>query len=152
MKRTIRIIALVLTISICFSFVAFASNSVMPYSSAYLDSYTTKLSLISGTTKLQICFNVSGVRILDEIGTKKIVLQRSTNKTVWTTVKTFTPDQYPRMLGTETDYHAAYVEYIATRGYYYRAYITIWGGKDGGGDSRYVYTNIVNLIGSTGSP
>ena len=36
--------------------------------------------------------------------------------------------------------HSGSVTYNGVSGRYYRAYITIWGGKDGGGDTRYLWT------------
>ena len=151
MKQIMRTVALFLLFSTLLSAVAFAADSASPCSSAYLQNYTTQLALVSGSTKLNISFHVSGTKVLDEIGAKQINLQRSTDGESWTTMKIFWPSDYPRMLGTNTISHGSYVEYSVSRGFYYRAYIKIWGGKDGGGDSRYVYTNVIDLKNGTGN-
>lgn len=151
MRRIMRTVALLLLFSTLLSSVSFATDAASPCSSAYLQSYTTHLSVVSGTTKLQISFHVSGTKILDEIGAKQINLQRSTDGESWTTMKIFWPSDYPRMLDTNTISYGSYVEYAVSKGFYYRAYIKIWGGKDGGGDSRYVYTNVIDLKNGTGN-
>lgn len=149
MRQITRAIAVLLLFSMLLPTTTFATDIISPCSSAYLQSYGTNLSVAAGTTKLQISFSVRGTKTLDEIGAKQINLQRSTDGVSWTTMKIFWPSDYPRMLGTNTIFHNSYVEYAVSKGFYYRAYIKIWGGKDGGGDSRYVYTNTIYLPSGT---
>jgi hypothetical protein len=47
------------------------------------------------------------------------------------------------MLGYNDYYHSAHVEYSGTIGRYYKAYVCVWAGQDGEGDSRYFWTSPV---------
>ena len=77
---------------------------------------------------------------MDEIGTLNIKIYESTDNSSWTWVKTYTHDKTSGMLGYNKIYHSGYVEYSGTIGRYYKAYVCIWAGKDGDGDTRYMWT------------
>ena len=78
---------------------------------------------------------------MDEIGALSIQIFESTDQTNWTWVKTFTHDATPGMLGYNKVYYSSYVEYSGTIGRYYKAYVCLWAGKDGDGDTRYMWTH-----------
>jgi hypothetical protein len=44
------------------------------------------------------------------------------------------------MLGYNNYYHDGHVEYSGTIGRYYKAYVCVWAGKNGDGDTRYFWT------------
>ena len=44
------------------------------------------------------------------------------------------------MLGHNTHFYGSHVDYQGVVGRYYKAYICIWSGKDGDGDTRYFWT------------
>lgn len=82
-----------------------------------------------------------GTGDMDEIGTLSIKLYESSDNTNWTRVKTFLHEDYSTMLTYDDYFHCSCVSYQGTAGKYYKAYVCIWAGKDGGGDSRYVWTS-----------
>lgn len=107
--------------------------------SYYLTSYNT-YPYNAALGKIRIYFDVTGVNYMDEIGTLSIQIFESTDQTNWYWVKTFTHDATTGMLGYNKIYHSGYVTYSGTIGRYYKAYVCIWAGKDGDGDTRYMWT------------
>lgn len=110
-----------------------------PYASDYIISYNAYIYTIGGGD-LQICFTAVGDTDMDELGALHIILYESTDQSIWTQAKTFTPTNYPAMLAENDWLHTSYVPYDGVAGRYYKALIRIWASKDGGGDSRYVWT------------
>ena len=91
---------------------------------------------------MQVCYTVSGTRYIDELGVVRITLYESTDKSSWSTVKTFTYSAYPSMMSYNDAYHSGYVNYQGVAGRYYKAYVTVWGGDNGAGDNRYFWTSV----------
>lgn len=117
-------------------------NSVAtPRASYYLDSYNS-YTYNAALGKIRVYFDVTGVNYMDEIGTLNIKIYESTDKSNWTWVKTYTHDVTAGMLGYDKVFHAGYVEYSGNIGRYYKAYVCIWAGKDGAGDTRYIWTDV----------
>lgn len=138
----IRIIAVLLIVVLLVPICAMAtSNTALPRASYFLDSYNTYLYR-SGWGKIQVWFTVTGVDYMDEIGTLTIQVFESTDNENWTWVKTYKQATTTGMLGYDKIYHSGHVEYNGTIGRYYKAYVTIWAGKDGDGDTRYMWTDI----------
>lgn len=80
---------------------------------------------------------------MDDIGTLTIILYESSTGTgSWTCVKTFKHATYTNMLGHNKMRYGSHVSYQGVAGRYYKAYVTIWAGKDGGGDTRYMWTSV----------
>lgn len=77
---------------------------------------------------------------MDEIGALNIKVYESTDNESWTLVKTFKHNTTPGMLGADKIYYSSYVEYAGTIGRYYKAYVCLWAGKDGDGDTRYMWS------------
>ena len=138
---TIRMVAIVLTMILLFSTApqTTAVQETTPRASDYLNSYNTYLYNAS-LGKIRVYFDVTGVHYMDEIGTLTIQLYESTDNENWSWVKTYTHDSTSGMLGFDKVYHSGYVEYSGTIGRYYKAYVCIWAGKDGNGDTRYMWT------------
>ena len=109
--------------------------------SDYLNSYTAYI-YPAGWGKVQVWFSVDGPGTMDEIGALEIQLYESKDNETWTWVKTFEHQNDEGMLGYNNYYHDGYVEYNGTIGRYYQAYVCIWGGKDGDGDTRYFWTPV----------
>ena len=109
--------------------------------SDYLSSYNTYVCAMGGG-KLQIWYTVVGMDDMDEIGVLSIKLYESTNGTTWTRVKTYSHENYSSMLLEDDFFHSSYVSYNGTAGKYYKAYVCIWAGKNGSGDTRYMWTPI----------
>lgn len=136
-NRAFRIIALVLAIVLLLPVGAMAAES---RSSLYLDSYSAYV-YPAGWGKVQVWFEVDGTNDMDEIGALEIRLYESKDNETWTWVKTFEHQDYSGMLGYNDYYHAGHVEYNGTIGRYYKAYVCVWAGKNGAGDTRYFWTS-----------
>jgi len=139
----LRILSLVV---VCLLLVPSTVNAAMPeaaqpYASAYLTSYNSYICAM-GSGKLQIWFTVVGDTDMDEIGTLSIFLYESSDKTNWTRVKTYLHEDYSSMLAEDDWVHSSYVSYSDTAGKYYKAYVCIWAGKNGSGDTRYMWTSV----------
>lgn len=138
--KMLRLLAIVLVVALILSPCAYATNAtVAPCASYYLDSYNTYI-YPAGLGKIQVWFTVTGVNYMDDIGALTIRLYESTDNTTWTRVHTYKYETTNGMLGYDKVYHSGHVEYQGTIGRYYKAYVTIWAGKDGDGDTRYMWT------------
>lgn len=136
-SRTFRIAALVLAIILILPVSAMA---VEPRSSLYLDSYSA-YAYPAGWGKIQIWFDVTGTDYMDEIGVLEIQIFESKDNSTWTWVETFEHQDCSGMLGYNNYTHTGHVEYGGTIGRYYKAYVCVWAGKDGDGDTRYFWTS-----------
>ena len=79
---------------------------------------------------------------MDEIGALTVRIYESSDQETWTWVKTYTHESTTGMLDYNDYYYASHVEYKGAIGKYHKAYVTIWAGKDGKGDTRYMWTDI----------
>lgn len=137
-KRTIfiRVISLLLF----FMFLLPTSVSALETrASYYLDAYTAYI-YPAGWGKVQIWFSVNGTGTMDEIGALEVRLYESKDNETWTWVKTFEHQIDSGMLGYNNFYHDGHVEYNGTIGRYYKAYVCVWAGENGDGDTRYFWT------------
>ena len=133
-------IVLVAALALPMSVGATAIETVQPRSSAYLDSYNAYV-YPAGNGKIQVWFTVTGTDDMDTIGALTIQIYESTDKSNWTWKKSFSNGNYPSMIATGDYYHSGHVDYQGVAGRYYRAYVCIWAGRDGDGDTRYFYTS-----------
>lgn len=131
-----RIVTLILIVACVFPISAMAAE---PRASDYLSSYSAYV-YPAGWGKVQVWFEVDGTNYMDEIGALEIQLYESKDNENWTWVKTFDYTDYSDMLGYNDHYHAGHIEYNGTIGRYYKAYVCVWAGKNGAGDTRYFWT------------
>ena len=145
MKRFTKCICLILSLAMILAIPAYAAENVDARSSSYFGRSSVYLHETSGTT-FQAWFEVTGMRIMDQIGAKEIKIQRSTDNESWTTVATYSKDDYYSTLICEnTSGHAACVTYTGSRGYYYRAYIKLYA-KDSTGSGTWArYTSSIYI-------
>ena len=142
----IRCIALIIAFSLILPVYGHAATAetIQPRASAYLSNYGAYVYL-PGDGEVRVYFNVTGTGYMDELGVLSISLYEcSTNSSDindWTWKKTFTHDSTSGMLSYDDYYHAGYVSSKGTVGKYYKAYVCVWGGKDGSGDTRYFWTS-----------
>lgn len=115
------------------------AGAVEPRASDYLTSYNA-YPYAAGWGKIQIWYDVTATNYMDDLGALKVMIYESTDNTNWTWVETFTHNQTPGMLAQNDFYYQSHVEYQGVIGRYYKAYVCIWAGKDGGGDTRYFWT------------
>lgn len=121
-----------------------SAMSVQPYASYYLDSYSAYV-YPAGNSLVQVYFDVEGTGYMDELGALTIELYEcptnSSDISDWTWKKSFTHDSTDGMLSYNDDYHSSHVDYTGRAGRWYKAYVCIWGGKNGDGDTRYFWTS-----------
>ena len=117
-------------------------SAVEPRASAYLNSYNA-YPYAAGGGKIQIWFTVTGVEYMDDIGSLSIQIYdcatNSTNDDDWEFVTSFNNGNTPSMLGHNKYIYQSHVECDATVGRWYRAYVCIYAGKNGSGDTRYMW-------------
>lgn len=134
-----RIVAVVLVMALVTPISAAAA--AQSRASYYLSSYNAYVYL-PGDGEVRVYFNVQGTNYMDELGALCIEIHESTDGVNWDWVETFNQDTTPGMLSYNDDYHSGYVSYDGVAGRYYKAYVCIWGGKDGDGDTRYFWTSV----------
>lgn len=134
----IKLIAILLFAVMLFPMQALAVES---RASAYLSGYGAYI-YPAGWGKVQVWFEVNGTNDMDEIGSLAIWIYESTDNENWSWVETFEYQDHDGMLGYNDYYHAGHIEYKGTIGRYYKAYVCVWAGKNGDGDTRYFWTNI----------
>lgn len=142
MKRFAHSVCVILALVLILSAPAYAASEATPWSSSYFASYDPCIYQVTATY-FHIYFDVVAVRTMDELGVNYIELQRSPDGRNWTTVKTYTPEDYPQMICENTGFHYDYVTYQAEAGYYYRAHVTFYAKNGNGFGELYDYTSIV---------
>lgn len=146
MRKTtiLKLVSLCLVFALCVSINVNAAEdiSLMPLASYYLDSYNTYM-YAAGSGQVRVYFHAMGTGDMDEIGTLSIMLYESNDNSSWNWVKTFLHENYSSMLAYDDYYHSSYVSYQGVAGRYYKAYVCIWAGKNGGGDTRYMWASSV---------
>jgi len=135
---TIKLIAILLLAVMLLPIQALAVES---RASAYLSGYSAYI-YPAGWGKVQVWFEVDGTDYMDEIGTLEIQIYESKDNATWYWVDTFMHTDYPDMLEYNDYTYTSHIEYNGTIGRYYKAYVCVWAGKDGAGDTRYFWTNI----------
>lgn len=115
-----------------------ATPPVMPLASSYLTSYNTYICDM-GNGEFQIWFTVVGTGTMDEIGTLSIELYevKSDGSLKW--VDTFLHEENPSMLRYNYHVNSSYVSFQGSSSKTYKAYVCIWAGKNGSGDTRYMW-------------
>ena len=97
------------------------------------------VAMLLGTTYAWFSdFISSGSNIIIS-GNLDIGMYWSKDNENWTWVKTFDYTDYSDMLGYDDFSHTGHVQYNGTIGRYYKAYVCIWAGKNGAGDTRYFF-------------
>ena len=146
MKRSLRILSLILALSLLLASPANAAASAEPRGSAFFSAYGTTLHKVSSNT-FEIWFDViANAAVMQEIGVSVIEVYRSPDQQTWTKMKTYEMEDYPQMIDDDTAFHTGYVTYnIATPGYYYRACVVFYAKNSTGVGERFVYTQIIQM-------
>lgn len=144
MNRFIRVVCLCLVACILITIPAYAAENLNNRASNYFAAHSVYLHRISGT-QFQVWFEVTAVGTMQKVGTSIIKVQRSTDKSNWTTVATYEMDDYSNMVASNTTCHEGYVTYTYTTGYYYRAYVELYAKKSGGTGYYDAYTSSLDL-------
>lgn len=145
--KAMRLLALLLVLVLAVPMGASADTQeiVQPRASLYLASYNAYI-YPAANGKIQAWFTVTGTDNLDSLGALTIQIFQSVDNVNWTWYKTFTHTDNPHMLDYNDNYHSGYVECQGVPGRYYKAYVCIWGGSDGDGDTRYFYTSAKKAV------
>ena len=142
---TLKVVALCLVFALLTPVAVYAAEdtSITPYASYYLDTYNTYIYRVGTNGEIHIWFDVMGTGDMDELGVLSIVLYESTDNSNWSYVDTFLHEDNESMLAYDDWYHASYVSYQGSTAKYYKAYVCIWAGKNGNGDTRYMWATMV---------
>lgn len=132
-----RIVAFLLIVAMSFPI---SVSAVEPRASDYLDSYQAYV-YPAGSGEIQVWFSVTADDYMDDLGALWIEVYESSDNISWTYKKTYMHSDYDGLLDQNDYYHSGHVTYQGTVGKYYKAYVCIWAGKDGGGDTRYFWTS-----------
>ena len=138
-----RVLSLVLALVMLFpvNVLAAQPEGVSPRASAYLSSYAVGIAA-AGNGKVEITFDVVAMDYMDTLGALSIGVYESTDRENWTYIRSYRHENYTNMIDTNDISHFSTIMHNGTAGRYYMAYVTIWAGKDGGGDSRYIWTPV----------
>lgn len=143
MKKFINAVCILMSL-VCFLSVPVYAENGSTYSSVFFCAYDSFLRNPSGTI-IQIWFDVAGNGTMDEIGASSIVLERSSDGIQWTAVKTFLPENYPKMICENTGLACDYVVYSGYYGYYYRAYVELYAKNGRGTGYIWDYSEVIYL-------
>lgn len=116
-----------------------SADETSTYSSLFFDSYGVSNDKVSSTV-LEVTYDITATRTMDELGVSEIKIQRSSDGNNWTTAHTFSSDTYPWFMDYDTSSHDGVVRCTTLTGYYYRAKITFWAKKTGLGTGSYTAT------------
>lgn len=137
MKRFSQFLCLILVLSVIMVNPVFAQDSTT-WQSYYFHSGLAYLYPTSGN-QFEIWIEVEAVGTMDKLGASEIILQRSSNNSTWSDVKTYTKEAYPNLVADNDFTHEAYVTYTGSSGYYYRAKVWFYAER-GNGTAEYSYT------------
>lgn len=145
MKRFVRLVCALLIVSTMMVIPAVAAETENTRASGY---FMSRLGYLHQThpTIFQVWGEVTAVGLMDKLGMSSVTIQRSSDNNNWTDMKTYTKDTNTSMVGSNTAQHSAYVTYVGTAGYYYRAKIWFYA-KKGTGTAEYSYTTGSILLG-----
>ena len=138
MKRKLRCMSMVLAVLMLLSVPVYADET-STYSSLFFSSYAVSIDKVSSTT-LEMLYDITATRIMDELGVSEIKIQRSSDGRNWETAHTFTREAHPYFICENTGSHDGIARCYTLTGYYYRAKITFWAKKAGLGTGMYTAT------------
>ena len=113
MKRFSKCICLVLALVMVLAIPAQAAKIEQSRSSSFFGSSAVYLHETSSTT-FQAWFEVTCVRTMDKVGAKEIKIQRSSDNQNWSTVATYSMNNYSNLIFENSSVHAACVTYTGT--------------------------------------
>lgn len=132
----LRIISFVLCLLLLLPHTVSAAE-IQPYASNYLTAYSAYV--YKADNEIQVWYEVMGTDDMDELGVLSIILYEVNRDGSLTRVKTFLHENYDTMLSYNDWFHCSHVSYQGSATKTYKAYVCIWAGKDGAGDTRYMW-------------
>ncbi|MBQ6852115.1 MAG: hypothetical protein IJO04_03705 [Oscillospiraceae bacterium] len=139
-----KLIAIILIVALVVPYSAMAASveEIQPYASKYLSAYNTYICH-TGSGQYQIWYEVIGTNDMDEIGVLSIELYEVNSDNSLTWITTYLYEDHDTMLVYDDWYHCSYVSFQGSSTKTYKAYVCIWAGKNGGGDTRYMWATLV---------
>lgn len=135
MKRFVKIVCVVMAFVLCMA-IPVSAQEISPYASSFFGSHNVYLWKTSSNS-FQVCFSVTAVGTMAELGVNYIDIERSADGVNWTVVKTYDSDDYSNLVATDTFYHSGNVTYTGmVNGYQYRAYVELYA-KNSSGSRGY---------------
>ena len=125
MKRFVKGISVMLVCLMLLSTAAIAAEPVEPRGSDFFAYSSVYFWRKTGQT-YEIWFDVTTKGMMQEVGARKIVVQRSTDGANWVTARTILKEDYPHMTTTNNIGYANCVTFAATNGYCYRAIVYLY--------------------------
>ena len=146
MKKSVRVLCLILTLSLLMAFPVHAESNTEPRASAVFSSYWTFLYKTSSTS-FEVWFDVdANAAFMQEIGASIIEVYESTDQQNWTRVKVYEKADYPTMIDYNTSSHTSHVTYDdAISGRYYTACVTYYAKNSNGVGEKEIYTSIMQM-------
>lgn len=145
-KKTLRIIALIIVLTMLLSTAAFAAENA----SAYIAATSAWITRDGNTVKVN--FWIVGTGTMDQIGVKYIYLYEKNGNT-WNLVKSYSytnPIYATTLMASSTYVHAGYVTYSGSASKSYYADCRFYAEKDGGSDT--IQQNTPTSHGTTPTP
>ena len=142
MKRMIKVVCLLLTLTVLLSPAAQAEERGSKYFACY-DAWIEESDIMG---RLELWFDVTAVDTMDELGAYCIDIMESTDGVNFTTIDSFYPNSFPNMKVYNTFGHMDYVTfYHAVPGRYYKAYVHFWAKLGNGFGTATTYSDIVRF-------
>ncbi len=143
MKKIAHFVTIILIVAICTSTSVSATTDtlvsaapVSPKASDYLMRYDAYI-INNGGGNIAVWFDATATDTIDEIGALTVIIREYTGS-YWHTIGV-----YSNLLAYNTYVYMGNVSFTGVPGRYYYASVTIWAGKDGGGDSRVITTSTI---------
>lgn len=144
MKRFVRCVCLIITLSLLFTIPSYAAESRAIEASSYFTRTNAYLSKVSGNT-FYIIFEVLGTGTMETIGASYIELQSSSDNSNWGYVTSYSKSNYSNMTASNTVGHDDYFTYTGTTNMYYRAYVEFYAKDDTGSSYYSTYTPSIRI-------
>ena len=143
MKRKWKILLFSCVVISLFSGLLYAGATMQ--ASDYIHKYTASLNPQKGG-KIAAYVYIEGTSNVTSIGATTIYLYESPTGSGYSCVKTFTPEDYPDMMGSGSFFRKEVVTYDRTAGYSYFAIINCYAGNENGSDTKPYTTSVVKAI------
>jgi len=144
LKRFLKCVCICVAIAMAFAVPVSAAGSDDTRASSYFIGSSVYLYKVAGTI-FDICFDVTATGTMQTLGARTIKLQKSTDNANWTTVKTYSMDDYSNLVCSNTGFHGTSVRYTGVTGCYYRAIIDLYAKNSSGYGVMTRYTSSIKV-------
>ena len=144
MKRFGQCLSFLLAAAMLLSFPVRAAEAIEPRASDFFLSHSAYLREVD-SFNFRIVFCVTATGTMEELGVEKIKVQISSDGENWATTQTYTRDTHPQFIKENALVHGYDFNYNGSRGYYYRAIMTLYAKNSTGQGVYTVYTPVIQL-------